>query len=125
LAVFTAFNILANYKFPLNEALCFKEESVNVVELNKYFQTALLFNIPKGLKRLSYQISKSSLLVQAVFYSEPVEFEIDCIHSTTSEVLGNYSDEFNSSVCTKIEKECTKIPDLDNLIFARYDAEEY
>jgi len=105
--------------------LCFKDESVNVVELNKYFQTALLFNIPKGLKRLSYQISKNTLDVQAVFDYEPREFEIDCIHSTTSEVLGNYSDEFNSSVCAKIENELTKITDLDNLVFARYDADEY
>ena len=98
---------------------------MNAIELNKYFQTALLFNTPKGLKRLSYQISNNSLSVLAVFDSEPREFEMDCIYSTTGEVLGNYSYEILSSVCAKVEKGLTVISDLDNLIFARYEDEEY
>lgn len=65
---------------------------MNVVQLNKYFQTALLFNIPKSLKRLSFQTSKNTLNVLAVFETEPKEFEMDCIYSVTFEVLGNFSE---------------------------------
>ncbi|KPZ67792.1 hypothetical protein AN944_03893 [Shewanella sp. P1-14-1] len=98
---------------------------MNVVQLNKYFQTALLFNIPKSLKRLSFQISKNTLNVLAVFETEPKEFEMDCIYSVTSEVLGNFPGELSHSVCAKVEMESTTVADLSNLVFARYDAEKY
>ncbi len=98
---------------------------MNVVQLNKYFQTALLFNISKSLMRLSYQTSNRTLNVLAVFDSEPREFEMDCIYSIVSEVLGNYSEELSNSVSAKLETESTPVSDLSNLVFSRYAAEEY
>jgi hypothetical protein len=77
LAVFTAFNILANYKFPLNEALGGKVSS-GVAQANKFYEevantqivwfgvlpndTLLEFDLPNELVSFPVWSSKSRIL---------------------------------------------------------------
>ncbi|MEZ9237472.1 hypothetical protein [Shewanella sp. 10N.286.52.A9] len=98
---------------------------MTIIELNSYFQSALLFNVPKNLVRLSYEISKNKLIVLAIFENIPMDYERDCINSTVGEVLGNYSEIISSKVEYQVKGGANKEIDLQNLVFAQYDSEMY
>ena len=85
----------------------------------------MLFNIPNGLKRLSYKLTGRELNVLAVFDAEPAEFQKDCVYSIVAEVKGHFINELTCSVQFKAEGSIPKVEDLNHLLFARYEAEEY
>ena len=95
------------------------------IELRHYFQSALLYNIPKNLKRFSFEQKDQKLKIIAIFEKEPREFEKDCIWSATGEALGNYADEPETETTFLVEPKEQTFSDLKHLIFARYEAEEY
>ena len=98
---------------------------MNSSEINKYFQSALLYNVPKKLVNLSYSIDGKMLIVKAIFESEPKQFELDCVYAATQEVLGNFETELESTIRVDTLSSINKANALDFLVFARYDSEEY
>jgi hypothetical protein len=75
LAVFTAFNILANYKFPLNEALAFKDSPVNNRIFHsppKYYAYLYLSLIP--LYAIFYISLPDNTISQAVNFIDYIYF---------------------------------------------------
>ena len=100
------------------------DTSIDIAEMARYFQTALLFNVPPSLKRLSFSCESKDIKVLAVFSAEPKDYEQDCVFATVAEVEGHY-------VSVKVIAECrtevaeSPIADLSNLVFARYEANIY
>ena len=88
----------------------------------KLFQAAL-FNIPNGLKRLSYAFEDEHLHVLAVFDAPPMAFQKQCIYDLVGEVQGHYTAHLADTYRFLVETDISsQEPDLLQLIFARYDA---
>ena len=91
----------------------------------KYFQTALLFNIPQSLKRMSFEIRGEKFFVQAVFDRVPEDHEKDCIWAAVAEVLGHFQVEPNTTTNLLVEGSDQGFQDLQCLVFALYESERY
>ena len=95
------------------------------LEIRHLLFTSMLFNIPEGLKRLSYSLTENSISVLAVFDAEPLAFQKDCIYSIIAELNGHLIDELQSTIEFKVENSIGNEINLEHLMFARYDAERY
>jgi hypothetical protein len=95
------------------------------LEIKHLLFTAMLFNIPEGLKRLSYALTETSISVLAVFDAEPQAFQKDCIYSIFGELNGHLINELQGTIEFKVEGSVGNEINREHLLFARYDGERY